>query len=57
MVKIDGEYDMKVAINGGTPKSSILMGFSLNHPAIGGTPMTMDTPRIKGTFDLLEMGI
>ena len=31
---------------GGAPKSSIFIGFSLlNHPAIRGTPMTMETPK------------
>ena len=35
---------MGVSINGGTPKSSIVIGFSLiNHP-FGGTPMAMETP-------------
>ena len=34
---------MEVSINGGTPKSSIFMGFSIiNHPFLG-TPMTMET--------------
>ena len=31
---------------GGAPKSSIFIGFSLlNHPAIRGTPMIMETPK------------
>ena len=31
--------------NRGTPGSSMFMGFSLiNHPAIGGAPMAMETP-------------
>ena len=35
-----GHVDMGVSINGGTSKSSILVGFSLiNHPAIGVTPI------------------
>ena len=38
-----GTY-MRVSINGGTPKSSTLIGFSLiNHPAIG-VPPFMETP-------------
>ena len=33
---------MEVSGNGGTPKSSIFVGVfnEINHPAIGGTPMT-----------------
>ena len=39
-----GTY-MRVSINGGTPKSSTLIGFSLiNHPAIG-VPPFMETPK------------
>ena len=35
---------MVVSWNRGTPKSSILMGFSLRNHPFGGTPMTMETP-------------
>ena len=35
---------MRVSINGGIPKSSILVGFSIiNHPAIGVSPF-VETP-------------
>ena len=35
---------MMVSINGGTPKSSILVGFSIINRPFGGTPMIMETP-------------
>ena len=33
------EVYMRLSINGGAPKSSILMGFSIRNPPFGGTPI------------------
>ena len=40
---------MEVSINGGTPKSSILMGFSLINQPFWGTPF-METPILVNDF-------
>ena len=37
---------MGVSLNGGTPKSSILIGFSINHP-FWGTPIFGNTHILK----------
>ena len=43
--KLDDVY-LEVSKNGGTPKSSIFMGFSvINHPFLG-TPVTMEPPKL-----------
>ena len=50
-------YYMEVSWNGGTPRSSILIGFSMINQPFGGTPMTMETsifpeeiPHFKSVF-------
>ena len=44
---------MGVSKNNGTPKSSILIGFStINHPFWGGFPLFLETPKCFLAFDL-----
>ena len=48
--------DMEVSLNGGTPKSSILMGFYLiNHPF--GDPPFMETHMFKAEIPFMETSI